>query len=284
MPNSDVQVALPAAESVAHSGYQEMHLVLTSGSTGVGAELAGHSRWQSFTSPNRLLSAATMLESGNVLLPYGLVDNFRSIAMLVGDLRALGNDGLRIIVREEGESLRLAEVSALIKLGASLVLPGALDAALARQKLLSLEGTRYRGNFRRDVEAVIQRASLAPSHQRIESENFQSFAHSVIDSEGDSRPHTLVVLNPLTAREGLEIDKSLSLGLRDGVYAVNTEGIWILLMACKPLDCQVVLERVLGPSFESLLVGWRKIGRSGDILSAIDKMNCAVNEVEALMA
>jgi hypothetical protein len=57
------------------------------------------------------------------------------------------------------------------------------------------------------------------------------------------------------------------------VYCVHPDGIWILLMACKPLDCQFVLERVLGQRFESLLAGWRKIGKGKDILSMIHAMD-----------
>ncbi len=279
MSNSELQEALAAPDPIVQSRFQERHLALT----GAGSEIAGASKWHCFNSPNRLLTAAAMLESGNVLLPFG-GDGFRPLAMLVGDLRALGNDGLRIIIREEGKSLRLAQATALVKLGVSLILPRALEPGTMKQRILSLEGTRHRGPFRRDVEAVIRQVRLVPTHQRMLSENFRTLAHSVVDYESDALPSTLVVLHPLTAVEGRKIDKSLSLGLRDGVYTVSPEGIWILLMACKPFDCQLVLERVIGAQFESLLVGWRKIGKSIDILSAIDAMHESLDDIEMLMA
>jgi Cellulose biosynthesis GIL len=228
------------------------------------------------------LNATTMIEFGNVLLPYGAACDFRTLAMLVGDLRALGNDGLRIIVREQVKVLRLAQASALTKLGVSLILPRTCDSATVRHKILSLEGTRYRDSFRRDVETVIRQARLAPTHQRMAGENFRNFAQQVVNSDGYSLPQTLVVLHPLTARESRVIDESLALGLRDGVYTVNPEGISVLLLACKPLDSQCMLERVIGPQFESLLVGWRKIGKSVDILGAIDAMDVPSNEFQLL--
>jgi hypothetical protein len=268
MPNSDVQEAPPVTVPIAYSRVQERHLALV----GAGAEFASNTRWHRFTSPNRLLHAATMIEFGNVLLPYGPPCDFRALAMLVGDLRALGNDGLRIIVREQLKALRLAQVLALMKLGVSLILPRACDAITVRQKILSLEGTHYRGDFRRDVEAVIRQTRLAPAHQRLEREDFRTFAKGLVNSDGYPLPHTLVVLHPFTGCESRVIDASLALGLRDGVYTVNPDGISVLLLACKPLDCQGVLERVIGPQFESLLVGWRKIGKSVDILGAIDAM------------
>ena len=279
MPKPEVQDALAVTDPIAHCRVEERHLALT----GAGCEMAGAGKWHCFTSSNRLLTAAAMLESGNVLLPYG-GDGFRPLAMLVGDLRALGNEGLRIIIQEEGKSLRLAQASALVKLGVSLILPKVLEPAKMEQKILSLAGTRHRGNFRRDVEAVIRQVRLVPTHQRMVSENFRTLAHSVLDCESDSQPSTLVVLHPLTTIEARKIDESLALGMRDGVYTVNPEGIWILLGACKPFDCQLVLERVIGAQFESLLVGWRKIGKSSDILSAIDTMHESLDDIEMLTA
>lgn len=171
------------------------------------------------------------------------------------------------------KSLRQAQATALVSLGVSLILPKALEPAKAQQKILSLEDTRHRGNYRRDVEAVIRQVRQAPTHHRMLSENFHTLAHGVLDYESDLLPSILVVLHPLTALDGREIDEALSLGLRDGVYSLNPEGIWILLLACKPFDCQLVIERMIGEQFESHLVGWRKIGERTDILSAIDAMH-----------
>ena len=221
-----------------------------------------------------------MLKSGNILLPYGAPNSFRSLALLVGDLRSMGNDGLRIVVREQGKTLRLSQSTALMKLGVSLILPKSLDSALVRRSIIDLEGTKYQGKFRRDVEEVLRQARKMQTHQRMTEEEFRTHAQNVLGAELSPLPHTLVVLHPLTARESKDIDTALSTGLRDGVYTVQPEGIWLLLMACKPFDCQPVLERVIGSQFENLLIGWRNIGNSIDILSAIYAMHESFDDSE----
>jgi hypothetical protein len=204
--------------------------------------------------------------------------------MLVGDLRAFGNDGLRIIVREQGKTLRLAQASALIDLGVSLILPRNMRSTEARQKILELVGKSYQGRFRRDVEFVIKQSRPEPARQRMTNEEFRAFAHELFDAKSNSIPHTLVVLHPLTSREGRDIDEALSKGLRDGVYSIHSDGVWLLLMACTPFNCQSALERFMGPEFESLLVGWRKIGKDDDILRAIDVMQDSCEDFEVSIA
>ena len=154
----------------------------------------------------------------------------------------------------------------------------------ARLQVHSLEGTSYRSLFRRDVERVVRDARFFHSKQRLEAPNFLLHAETILDPTQQDLPHTLVVLHPMTGQGAEAITASLVLGLCDGVYLVHPEGIWILLMACKPLDCQMVLERVLGQRFESLLVGWRKIGRPNDILKAIQALDSQHGPLNLLAA
>jgi hypothetical protein len=276
MPNSYPREAFvsPLPFSDVWSG--ESHLALGQ----AGVELASCARWQNFKSTSDLMAAATMIRGGNVVLPFAGRKGFKVLGSLVSDLRSLGNDGLRIVVREQGEILRLTETRALMKLGVSLILPKDLALAEARLKLLSLEGSKYRNRFRGDVDMALPHACSELSSRRMVSEDFVAFAHSVVALDGDALPHTLIVLHPLTAREAREIEALLSKGVRDGAYVVRPEGVWLLLMACKPFDCQCVLERLLGSQFESLLVGWRKIGKNADVLKAIDHMHDELDLVD----
>jgi hypothetical protein len=93
-----------------------------------------------------------------------------------------------------------------------------------------------------------------------------------------------VVLHPMTGSGAEAITSSLAQGLRDGIFFAHPEGIWILLMACKPLDCQTVLERVLGQRFEGLLVGWRKMGKPADILKEVNNLAADHLSIDLLAA
>lgn len=270
-PGSDLAHAgIPSAR------FQERHIAYGE----LASEFASNSRWQHLDDPASLLKMVRQMKAGSVVLPYGRSTGFRSLAKLVAAIRQVDNSRVRIVVRESSKRLRLSQTTALLRLGVSTILPMSMNAASARQQVQALEGTRFMGTVRNDVERIIREARLLQMRQQLSVSEFQAHTRAVLGAVVQDLPHTLVVLHPMTLAGVEAITSRLAVGLRDGVYCSHPEGIWILLMACKPLDCQLVLERVLGQRFESLLVGWRKMGRPVDILFTIQEMSGADDEAE----
>ncbi len=269
MNKLDTSFSQASAAAIPFARFQERHIAFASTS----AEFAVNSRWLVIEDSTLLLKAANMLKAGSIVLPYNIATGFRSLARLVAALRDLDKDAIRIVVREQNKRLRLPQTTSLLRLGVSMVLPREMTGASARLQVQTLEGTNYRSLFRRDVERVVRESRFPLAKQQLSAPEFRLHCEAVLDPTQPSLPHTLVVLHPMTGQAGEAIASSLARGLRDGVYLMHPEGIWILLMACRPLDCQVVLERVLGQRFESLLNGWRKVGKSEDILKAIHAMD-----------
>jgi Cellulose biosynthesis GIL len=280
MNKLDASFSTGNAAAIPFARFQERHIAFA----GTSAEFAVNSRWLVIEDSGLLLKAAKMLRAGSIILPYSIATGFRSLARLVAALRDLDNDAIRIVVREQNKRLRLSQTTSLIKLGVSMVLPREMTAASARLQVQTLEGTAYRSMFRRDVERVVRESRFLQTKQRLAAPEFRLHAEAILDPSQHDLPHTLVVLHPMTGQAGEAIASSLAQGLRDGVYLIHPEGIWILLMACKPLNCQVVLERVLGQRFESLLLGWRKLGKPEDILTAIHAMDSDCSSVALLAA
>lgn len=258
-----------AGSSISSARINERHLAL--GPT--AAEFASNARWQGFDQTEGLLRAASELKAGNIVLPYSHAVSFRSLSKLVAALRALDNDKIRILIREQNKCLRISQAAALLNLGASAILPRDLPSASARYQAQSFEGARYQANFRRDVERVIRETQLLHLRCELSVAEFQLHAKVIFNGQWLEMPHTLVVLHPMTEAAQQAMIASLAMRMRDGVYCVEPDGIWLLLMACRPLDCQSVLERILGQRFESLLMGWRKMGKPGDILKTIESMD-----------
>jgi Cellulose biosynthesis GIL len=257
------------ASSIPSARFQERHIAFA----GTVAEFGVNSRWLEIDDSTLLLKAASMLKAGTVVLPYSIATGFRSLARLVAAIRDLDNESIRIVIREQNKRLRLSQTTSLLKLGISMVLPKDMPAASARLQVHVLEGSRYSAFFRRDVERVVRESRFLQTKQRLDATEFRLHAETLLDPKEQDLPHTLVVLHPMTTQGAEAITSRLAQGLRDGVYYSHPEGIWILLMACKPLDCQHVLERVLGQRFEGLLMGWRKMGNPAHILKAIQAMD-----------
>lgn len=258
-----------ATAAIPFARFQERHIAFF----GTSAEFALNSRWLVIEDSSLLLKAADMLKAGSIVLPYSIATGFRSLARLVAAIRDLDNDAIRIVIREQNKRLRLSQTTSLLRLGVSMVLTREMTGASTRLQVQTLEGTSYRYLFRRDVERVVREARFLQTKQQLSAPEFRLHTEAILDPTRHALPHTLVVLHPMTSQAGEAIVSRLAQGLRDGVYLVHPEGIWILLMSCKPLDCQAVLERVLGLRFESLLIGWRKIGKPEDILKTIHAMD-----------
>jgi Cellulose biosynthesis GIL len=280
MTQTDSPVLTAAAAAIPPARFQERHIAFA----GTASEFAVNSRWIAIDDAASLLKSASMLKAGSIVLPYSIATGFRSLAKLVAAIRDLDNESIRIVIREQNKRLRLAQTTSLLKLGVSMVLPHAMTGPSARLQVQSLEGSRHRSLFRRDVERVVREARFLHTKQQLAAADFLLHAETILDPGQQDLPHTLVVLHPMTSLGSEAIISRLEQGLRDGVYFVHPEGVWILLMACKPMDCQFVLERVLGQRFESLLVGWRKIGRPEDILSAIQSMGSERDPSDLLAA
>jgi hypothetical protein len=267
-------VAIPRAR------FQERHIAFG----GTSPEFAVNSRWLEIEDAGLLMKAVSLLKAGSVVLPYTISTGFRSLAKLVAAIRDLDNDAVRIVIREQNKRLRLAQTTSLLKLGVSMVLPKEMSGASARLQVQTLEGTRYQSLFRRDVERVVRESRFMQTKQQLGASEFKLHAESLLDPKQQDLPHTLVVLHPMTGSGADAITSSLAQGLRDGIFFAHPEGIWILLMACKPLDCQTVLERVLGQRFEGLLVGWRKMGKPEDILKEVNNLAAGHLSLDLLAA
>jgi Cellulose biosynthesis GIL len=266
--------------AIPRARFQERHIAFA----GTSSEFAVNSRWLEIEDTGLLIKAVSLLKAGSVVLPYSIATGFRSLAKLVAAIRDLDNDAIRIVIREQNKRLRLAQTTSLLRLGVSMVLPKEMPGASARLQVQTLEGTRYQSLFRRDVERVVRESRFLQTKQQLGASEFKLHAETLLDPKQQDLPHTLVVLHPMTGSGAEAITSSLAQGLRDGIFFAHPEGIWILLMACKPLDCQTVLERVLGQRFEGLLVGWRKMGKPADILKEVNNLAADHLSIDLLAA
>lgn len=231
--------------------------------------------------PERIRVAASLDEavelagralSATLVLPYDRAAAFEELAQAVIAIRALGLGGVRIAVRECGARLRIAQADALVRLGATLVIPAQVASPMARVMIDGLSGTRIAPPAAWDTQAVIARAHGSMSNMSLLApETFrQACRHWLHSARG--LPHVMLHLVPRTPAAARAIGTMLQRQVRDMLITEQDGALWVMLRACPPEAADGVLARALGRRFEYLLEGWRRVDGLRPIADLVDAM------------
>jgi Cellulose biosynthesis GIL len=209
--------------------------------------------WMVLGSILHVLDRARTLEAGTLVLHFERSSAFRELCQAVAIIRGLGNPRLRVIVRECGARLRLQQTVALLRLGASLVIPREVPGLSARLMAQSLQGTTFNRPYAKDVDEVLgdsaaETGGLLP----VEAFRVRAQKHGAIVSESGV-PVTLVRFSPASPQVLRAVLAALQQGARDCLYTAQAGCIWLLLVGCAAADAPRVLMRLMGPRYESLV-------------------------------
>ena len=128
---------------------------------GAIAASGGRADWQDVASPAEGLQACRRSEAATLVLPFRRATDFRALCETVAAVRAMARPELRVVVRESAQRLRAAQALALLRLGASAVMPTDMPDVAARRMLEHLKGVRHARPFEHDLEMVLDETAQA---------------------------------------------------------------------------------------------------------------------------
>jgi Cellulose biosynthesis GIL len=246
----------------------EIYVVTRRAHEGFGAQSA---QWRLVDNALEALDQLRNSLAATAVLHFDKHSDLRDLAQTVAAIRALGRPQIRIVIRECGARLRTAQMVALFRLGVSVIVPQSLGGTTARLMAESLAGSLVTRSVDTDVKKALAeaRVDLRPGPLRVDE--FKRAVEGLLGAAAEmDLPCTLVVLNPQTALASQAALSSIKRALRDAVFAESEDGIWVFLFACAPESAQIVMTRLLGPRFENLLVGWRRLSGAKEIMPALD--------------
>lgn len=100
------------------------------------------------------VDAARRSEAATLLLPFQSTADYETLCRAIVTVRAMARASLRIIVRERGVRLRASQALALMRLGASSIVPADMSDAAAKRMVDSLQGTRFGRPYDMDAQQV----------------------------------------------------------------------------------------------------------------------------------
>jgi hypothetical protein len=210
---------------------------------------------------------------GTAVLHFDRAQSLKELAQAVAALRALARPQMRIVVRECGARLRLAQTVALLRLGVSMVIPTEVTGASARFMAESLKGSTFARSFESDVANVLEDARSEPNKAVLSVSEFRRRVETLLNVSADFEiPHTLISFSTLTPQALKAAAAALRRSARDAVFCEVDSALEVFLFGCPPESGEMVLSRILGVRFESLLVGWQRISGNREILAALSRI------------
>ena len=210
---------------------------------------------------------------GTVVLHFDRVQNLKELAQAVAALRALARPQLRIVIRECAARLRLAQTVALLRLGVSMVIPIEVPGSSGRLMAESLKGSTFTRPFESDVTATLEDARSEAIRGALPVAEFKRKVESLLSVTVDFEvPHTLVSFSTITPAAAKAASAALRRSARDAIFCEDESSLEVFLFGCAPEHAEMVLARILGARFESLLLGWQRISGNRELLAALSRL------------
>jgi len=224
--------------------------------------------WEHVESVAQAVDAARRSEAGTLVLPFERPNDYEALASAVAEVRALQRPSLRVVVRERALRLRSSQTLALMRLGASSVIPADVPDAAVNRMTDALHGTCFARPYDSDLRQVEEETIgllRARHHDRM------SFCDAVerllAAADGYDIESCLVGLQD--AKEPWRILAAARRHAREFVGLAEKDRAWLYWYGCRAEAVPQILQRMkVGLSSE-------QHGEASGVLNALDRLRQA---------
>lgn len=236
-----------------------------------------NNRWELVESYIEAIDRSRQMEGGTVLLDFDDGSSIRELAQTVATIRSMGRSQIRVLVRECGARLRIAQTVALMRLGVSMVIPKEITGSGARLVAESMRGSLSARSYESNVDQVFLESQADSRVGFMGIAEFRLAVDRLVSiSEEVDIPVTLIRFSMASDQALRAASGALQRGARDTVFTEYDGCVWALLFGCSAEHAQLVLSRLLGLRFERLMAGWQRFGTTIEITHAMRLLDHAV--------
>ena len=204
----------------------------------------GWQGWEEVESVAQALDAARRSEAATLILPFERPGDYDVLAQAVAEVRAMERASLRVVVRERALRLRSSQTLALMRLGASSVIPAEVPDAAVKRMATALQGTRFARPYDLDVRQIEDETVgllRARSHSR------RSFCETVerllAAADGHDVDSCLAALE-LGAAEPWRILTAARRHAREFIAFAEGDRAWLFWYGCRAETLPQILKRM----------------------------------------
>jgi hypothetical protein len=218
------------------------------------------------------VDAARRSDSARLVLPFAGARDFEPLCRAVAAVRALARPALRVVVRERDMRLRAGEALALLRLGASSIIPVDVPDAAAKRMADALQGTRFARPYDSDVEHVqAETTALLARRPPTPAAFCEVLERLLAAADGFDVQSSLVRI------EGRHVEASrmLAHASRNGREVVGFAQpgcAWLFLFGCPPEVAPRVLQRIFIAPLADISSRWDIQHEPEGILGALGEL------------
>lgn len=222
--------------------------------------------WQHVDTLVGMMHATRDARSATVILSFQRDTNLRQLAEAAHTLRLSLGRRARIVVRENGASLRYQNEALLLRLGVSLVVHRDVSASRLPLLLASLSGQIFDRNV--DINFEVALASVIPSGMRgyLLPNRFVREAELIVErGETLNIPCALVIGIPARDTTVSDVLARVSMARPGDLVSSDGESCFLFLNGCPESVLLMTIERLLGESVDAAFAESRFVIRRHEI-------------------
>jgi hypothetical protein len=190
------------------------------------------------------LDAARCSEAATLVLPFERPGDHPVLCRAVGAVRALARPSLRVVVREYGIRLRASQALALLRLGASSIVPAGLPDSAAKRLVDTLQGTRFTRPYDTDIDEVeAETTNLLGGEVRSAAAFRDAVERLLAAADGFEIESCLVRLDIDHGRPSKALVLARRLG-REFAALIQGSSLWLFLFGCPARVAPAVFKRM----------------------------------------
>lgn len=200
--------------------------------------------WQEVESIVDAVDAAGSSRAATLLLPFQRPADYDLLCRAIVTVRAMRRPALRLVVRECGMRLRASQALALMRLGASAILPADVPDSAVKRMVDSLRGTHFTRPYEMDAQQVDEDTSRLLERAVVSVKTFCDAAECLLAAaDGFDIESCLVRLEfPSNQAAAAVMKPARRLG-RDLLTLVHGEKAWLFLFGCPSRAAAEILTR-----------------------------------------
>jgi hypothetical protein len=212
------------------------------------------------------LDAACSSEAATLVLPFQRAADYPIVCRAVAAVRAHARPSLRVVVRERGFRVRAAQALALLRLGASSIIPAGLSDTAARRIVDALQGTRFTRPYDTSVEEVEAQTRTLVSGAANSAASFCDAVEGLVAAGDGFEIESCLVrleLDQAEASRALALVRRLG---RELVALPRGNCLWLFLFGCPGSLAPAVLRRLFIAPLAEFCSSWSTEHDAGRIL------------------
>jgi hypothetical protein len=239
--------------------------------------------WQEAESIAEAVDAARTSEAATLLLPFEKPGDYEVLCRATVTVRAMGRPSLRIVVRERQMRLRASQQLALMRLGASSIVPADLSDSSTKRMIDSLYGTRFVRAYDMDAQQVDEETSGLLRRAVTSATSFCDAVERLLAASDDFDIDSCLVrleFGGFDPSGVVNIARRLG---RDLVAFAHRDSAWLFVFGCPKSMAPAMLERLFRTGGAEACTKWSTEHDPERILMLLNELReeAAASEIRA---